>query len=41
MFGIDWNGNGEKDAFDLFMDLELLEEMEREEGEGSPTDEEE
>lgn len=41
MFGIDWNRNGKEDAFDLFMDLELLEEMENEEAEGSPSDEEE
>ena len=30
---IDWNGNGERDSFDLAMDLMVLDEFEREERE--------
>ena len=30
---LDWNGNGERDSFDLAMDLMVLDEFEREEHE--------
>ena len=30
---LDWNGNGERDSFDLAMDLMVLDEFEREERE--------
>ena len=38
MFGIDWNGDGVVNGFDYVMDLMILDEMEKEEGEDDDDD---